>query len=76
MITYVVRNSWTNLRTGKQFENLWVHHSSKQTFRYGPVDKVPETVKEFLKTAKLDRSENLPGDGIKTNRKYELFVKP
>ena len=75
MITYVEKNSWTVLSTGKKCERYAVHHSSKQIFRYGPTDKVPKTVIDFMNTAKLDYSHDLPGDGVKTNRKYERFVK-
>ncbi|MBP5727534.1 MAG: hypothetical protein J6Y48_10725 [Clostridia bacterium] len=79
MITYVERNSWDILKTGKHLEKYCVHHKNgnvTRIMRYDIFDKIPKTVQDFLVTAKLDCKTDLPGDGIKVNRKYERFVKP
>ena len=81
MITFVEKNSWDIIRTGKiirHCEKYTVHHKSGNTtriMRYDIFDKVPKTVQDFLDSAELVSRYDFPGDGVKTNRKYERFVK-
>ena len=76
MITFVEKNSWDILKTGKHLEKYTVHHKSgnvSRILRYDIFDKVPKTVQDFLDSAELVSRYDFPGDGVKTNRKYERF---